>query len=139
MADGLAGGTGFLARFLITQPSSTIGTRFQSKVKSDPAALLEFSARLTAILDTLMPTEKVGQQLKPRRLPLSDDARMVLIQFSDEIEALQAPGGYLAHVAAYASKAAEHAARIETAEIQTRCCQLMQCVLALTHFAKPRP
>jgi len=112
MADGIAGGTGFLARFLITQPLSTIGTRFQSKVKWDPAVLLEFSERLKAILETTMPTEKDGQQLKPRALPLSDGARMLLVQFSDEIEAQQAPSRDLAHVTAYASKAAEHAARI---------------------------
>jgi len=52
------------------------------------------------------------RELHPRILSLAPDARTLLAAFADAIEAAQAPGGDLAHVAGYASKAAEQAARI---------------------------
>jgi hypothetical protein len=52
------------------------------------------------------------RELTPRTLPIGRDAREVLVGFSDAIEQAQAPGGDLAHVTGYASKAAEQAARI---------------------------
>jgi hypothetical protein len=52
------------------------------------------------------------RELQPRTLSLSSGARELLVQFSDAIEAAQAPGRDLAHVTGTASKAAEQAARI---------------------------
>jgi hypothetical protein len=52
------------------------------------------------------------RELHPRLLPLSAEARELLIGFADAVEAAQAPGGDLAHVTAAASKSAEQAARI---------------------------
>lgn len=57
-----------------------------------------------------------------RTLPLAPDARALLVGFSDAIEKAQAPGGDLAHVTGYASKAAEQAARI--AGVQALWCDL---------------
>ena len=59
-----------------------------------------------------MPMDEETRELLPRTLPLAPDARALLVRFSDVIEAAQAPGGDLAHVTGYASKAAEQAARI---------------------------
>lgn len=112
MADPLAEGTGFLARFLISEPVSTIGTRLHSKTRHDPAALEAFEARLRTILETRMPMNVETRELAPRVLPLAPEARALLVAFSDSIELEQAAGGTLAHITGAASKAAEHAARI---------------------------
>ncbi|OYY88338.1 MAG: hypothetical protein B7Y61_02835 [Rhizobiales bacterium 35-66-30] len=45
-------------------------------------------------------------------LQVAPDARELLIRFSDAVESAQAPGGAFAEVTAYASKAAEQAARV---------------------------
>ncbi len=112
MADPMAADTGFLPRFLICEPPSTIGTRLQSLTRRDDSALDGFTARLSEILETPMPMDPETRQLQPRILPLAPDARALLMAFSDAIESAQAPGGDLAHITGYASKAAEQAARI---------------------------
>ncbi len=112
MADGVATGTGFLPRILVTQPPSTIGTRLSSHMRRDDAALGAFSARLRTILETPMPMDPDTRELKPRHIPLASDARALLVAYADKIEAEQGPGRSLAHVTGYASKSAEQAARI---------------------------
>jgi len=112
MADRMAADTGFLPRFLICEPPSTIGTRLYANAQGDGAALRDFSDRLRTILEAPMPMDEETRELQPRTLPLAPKARALLVQFNDTIEAAQAPGGDLAHVTGYASKAAEHAARI---------------------------
>jgi hypothetical protein len=112
MADPLAEGTGFLPRFLICEPPSTIGTRFHGRARQDAPALDAFAARLRAVLATPLPMDPETRELTPRALPLAPEARALLVGFSDAIEGAQAPGGTLAHVTGHASKAAEHAARI---------------------------
>lgn len=112
MADPLAADTGFLPRFLICEPPSTIGKRLHANANGDEAALVEFEHRLKAILETAMPMDKYARELQPRCLPLTDESRARLIRFADIIEQAQASGGQLAHVTGYASKAAEQAARI---------------------------
>lgn len=112
MADPMAADTGFLPRFLICEPPSTIGTRLQSLVRDDGFALPAFAARLRDILDRPLPMDSETRELEPRILPLSREARAMLVQFSDAVEAAQASGGGYAHIPGYASKAAEQAARI---------------------------
>lgn len=112
MADRLASDTGFLPRFLICEPPSTIGTRLHANARSNTAALDLFGTKLSRILETNMPKDAETQELLPRVLPLSPEARALLVRFADEAEAAQAPGGHLEHVTGYASKAAEQAARI---------------------------
>lgn len=112
MGDGVATGTGFLPRFLVTEPPSTIGTRLSANTRRDDAALWQFSTRLHAILDSPMPMDPDTRELRPRQLPLAPDARALLVAFADTIEGEQRAGGSLAHVTGYASKSAEQAARI---------------------------
>lgn len=112
MADPRAVDTGFLPRFLICEPSSTIGTRMQDGVRINRPALDAFADRLAAILNTPLPMDPETQGLKPRVLRLAPEARKLLVQFADVTEAAQARGGPLSHVTGYASKAAEQAARI---------------------------
>jgi hypothetical protein len=112
LSDPLAADSGFLARFLICEPPSAIGTRLHRHVTPDNGALGGFSNRLREILDTPMPMDADTRELQPRILPLGGAARSLLIEFHDTIETLQAPGGDLAHITGTASKAAEQAARI---------------------------
>lgn len=113
MADPQASGQGFLARFLITEPPSTIGTRLRrGHDPASAAAVAAFTARLAEILATPMPTGDNPQELAPLRLPLSMGAKELLWRFYEAVEAAQASGGQLEHVRAYASKSAEQAARI---------------------------
>jgi hypothetical protein len=112
LSDPLAEGTGFLARCLISEPPSTIGTRLAAKARHNPAALAAFGARLREILEAALPMCAETRELRPRLLPLSAGARELLVRFADAVEAAQAPGGDLAHVTAAASKAAEQACRI---------------------------
>lgn len=112
MADPMAADTGFLPRFLICEPSSSIGTRLHALTRRDEAGLEAFSNRLLDVLETEMPMEPETRELLPRTLALSPEAKALLVGFSDAIETAQAPGGSLAYVTGYASKAAEQAARI---------------------------
>ena len=113
LADPQAAGQGFLARFLITEPPSTIGTRTRRGFSpSSTEAIAGFKARLMAILETPLPTGSTPQELAPARLPLSEDAHELLSRFYTAVERSQAPGGEMEHVRPYASKAAEQATRI---------------------------
>lgn len=113
MADPQASGQGFLARFLISEPPSAIGTRLRRGHEAESAmAVSAFTARLTTILETPMPTDENPQELMPQRLPLSQGARELLWRFYEAVETAQGAGGQMEHVRAYASKAAEQAARI---------------------------
>ena len=112
MADPLTTDTGFLARFLICEPPSAIGTRLQANTRRDDAGVAAFNRRLADILAAPMPMDGQTRALQPRVLPLSGDALGLLADFADDLEARQGPGGDLAHITAAASKAAEQAARI---------------------------
>lgn len=114
LADPIANGQGFLARFLICEPESNIGyrTRLGYDPKSD-AALSRFSARLAELLAMEMPLKDgTRNQLEPARLMLSTDAKVLLQQYYEATETAQRPGGDLHQIIPYASKSAEQAARI---------------------------
>ena len=113
LADPQASGQGFLARFLVTEPPSAIGTRLRrGHSPASDLAVSAMTARLSAILDTPMPTGENPQELTPPRLPLSSGARELLWRFYEAVEAAQAAGQPMEHVRAYGSKSAEQAARI---------------------------
>ena len=113
MADPMAGDTGFLPRFLMCEPASTIGTRMHAQARADEAgALFTFGHRLREILETPQPMDPETRELTPRLLPLGERAKALVIGFADCMEREQAPGGDLSHVTGYASKAAEQACRI---------------------------
>ncbi|WP_374292892.1 YfjI family protein [Paenirhodobacter enshiensis] len=113
LADPQASGQGFLARFLITEPPSLIGTRLRrGHDAGSDAAVAAFTARLRAILETPLPTGDNPQELAPARLPLSQAAKDRLWRFYEAIERSQGAGQVMEQVRAYASKAAEQAARL---------------------------
>lgn len=113
LADPQASGQGFLARFLITEPPSLIGTRLRRGHDANSEAVIAaFTSRLVDIMATPMPTGANPQELTPVRLPLSIKAKELLWRFYEAVEKAQAKGGEMEHVRAYASKSAEQAARI---------------------------
>lgn len=113
LSDPLAMGQGFLARFLLTQPPSRIGTRLKRDAGPNCAHIVErFGAHLSGILSADLPTDGHPQELAPRRLTLSPDAKELLWRFHDAVERAQAEGKELEPLRAFASKAVEQAARI---------------------------
>jgi len=112
LADPLAADTGFLPRFLMCEPPSAIGTRLHANSKENAPALASFERRLGDILATPMPIDPDTGGLELRCLPLSVDARELLVQYHDSVERSQAYGGDMANLTGTASKSAEQAARI---------------------------
>ena len=112
MADPLAVDTGFLPRFLICEPQSTIGSRLQANTTYDELALNTFSRRMRLILEAEMPMDADTRELRPRVLELAPDARALVAAFADAVEQAQGAGGSLAHITGTASKVAEQACRI---------------------------
>ena len=112
MADPASVDTGFLPRFLICKPTSTIGTRMHANMQFDYLAISSFKQRLSARLNTPLPMDEEMRELTPRELPLSKSARDLLIAYADTIEREQGKGRDLEYVKGYASKSAEQACRI---------------------------
>ncbi|ACT59330.1 YfjI family protein [Hirschia baltica] len=114
LADPVMNGQGLLARFLIVQPASTIGFRLRdSFCASSVTALSRFHLRISDILHADLPlAENTRNQLEPRLLELSGDAKDRLKAFAQDIEKSQQPDGTLEGLRAFASKSAEHTARL---------------------------
>lgn len=117
LADPLAQGQGWIARSLIAEPRSLAGGRLfrdEQVPAQDRPEVVRFHnviRRLLAMPPQVHPAGD-GHELQPRALPLSPGARALWVEFYNEVERQQAAGGPLAGVRAWASKAAEHAARI---------------------------
>jgi len=117
LADPLAQGQGWIARTLVAEPRSLAGTRM---FRSDQVAAYKrpdvqrYYSALRALLDLLPATHPDGDgyELTPRAMLMDDGAQAIWIEFYNEVERQQADGAELAGARAWASKAAEHAARI---------------------------
>lgn len=117
MADPLAQGQGLIARSLIAAPVSLAGTRLFRDDAPEAMRLpdvVRYHQAISKLLAEAPPVhpEGDGYELEPRRLTFTDDARALWIEFYNEVERQQGSGCPLAGVRAWASKAAEHAARI---------------------------
>jgi hypothetical protein len=113
-SDRLLLDQGFLSRVLVTAPEAASGTRMWrvSSPESD-AALKRYGKRLQKILEMPLPlAEGMHNELAPRVLSLSPDARRLWIAFYDHIERRLSSGGELEPVRGLANKLPEHAARI---------------------------
>jgi hypothetical protein len=116
IADPAAQAQGFLSRFLIVTPESTIGTREYRAVNlrecermdAYHSRVREFLEREPAVEDTSHPEKR--SQLTPRRLQVSAAAKSAYVEFHDEIE--RALAGKLKEIRAFANKAPEHMLRI---------------------------
>lgn len=105
----LARDIGFLARFLVCEPASTQGTRFDN----EPAELVHlkaFNKQVRKFLDQPLPFE--NGVLRPGTIILEGAARKAWGAIYDQFEAGLKPGGPYAGFNDLASKAAEQVARI---------------------------
>ncbi len=109
--DGLARGTGFLARFLVARPESTQGFRPFSEAPANWPALAAFDQRIATVLDQTVPIDDDGA-LTPPVLPLAPDTKAAWVAFHDAIEGELVTGGELYDVRDVASKSADNAARL---------------------------
>jgi len=108
---GLARGTGFLARFLLSWPRSTQGTRNFTDPPAHWPSLAAFNERLAAILNREAPMN-LDYALTPAMLTLEPDAKAAWVAFHDLIEAELVAGGDFHDVRDVASKTADNAARL---------------------------
>jgi hypothetical protein len=110
--DGISADQGILSRFLTVHPESTKGTRNYVDVdlRHDPA-LAAYNATVDRLLRSWRWDQDTGE-LELRSVELSPEARRVWIAYHDHIERQQGVDGPYRPITAFASKAAEHAARL---------------------------
>jgi hypothetical protein len=112
--DPMLANQGLLSRLLVTAPNSIAGTRlWRDPSPSSEPALKRYGARLAEILEIPLPLAPgKTNELNPRRLSMSPEARVLWIAFVDKIELDVRPGGALEPVRGLANKLPEHAARL---------------------------
>ena len=105
---------GFLARFLLAAPTTLAGERLWKEPASElEPTLSRYAGRMCSIFEAeICATNSAGNELNPRVLELSDEARAVWIYFHDAIEREQKRGKRYANLRDFAGKAPEQAARI---------------------------
>lgn len=116
LADPLAQGQGFLARFLTVSAPPRAGFR-ELKTRAAPSDYQALNAWTNHIYGLLSERPVYFQsgtdnELKPETLELDDEAFKAWATFADEIEKAQRPEGRYAEMKPFASKAAEHVLRI---------------------------
>lgn len=115
LADPMAQGQGLLARCLIAQPDTLAGSRlFRDCNPMVNPAVVRFNDRIRELLHQTPRywDEGDGFELHPDDMHLTPSARAMWVEFFNQVEQAQSPGGDLADVRPFASKSAEHAARI---------------------------
>lgn len=110
-SNGLARGTGFLARFLVAWPESTQGFRPFTDPPEHWPALARFHRAIAAILNDPAPMGEDGA-LSPVLLSMTPEAKEAWVAFHDAIESELRTGGELCDVRDVASKTADNAARL---------------------------
>jgi hypothetical protein len=117
LADPLLLGQGFTPRFLICDESSIAGTRFLANRDAtigpnDSPALIAYWTRLTELLAMPVNINEETGGLDLRTLEITSAAYQQWEALHDGIERHLTPGGMFINIKAFASKAAENAARI---------------------------
>ncbi len=113
-SDPLLRDQGLLSRVLLSAPDSITGTRFYKEVsEEDEGAIRAYGARILGILEAPWPLATAHpNELVPRVMELTEDAKSMWTRFHDHVEGQSAVKGNLAPVRDLAAKIAEHAARI---------------------------
>jgi hypothetical protein len=105
---------GILSRCLVARPQSMIGYQLYKEVDVyQHKAMKQYFARMLDILEAPLPlAEGTRNELAPRQVTLSAEAKYTWIQFHDHIQLLMRPGQPLEPIQGLAAKAAEHVARL---------------------------
>jgi len=110
--NGMSRDTGFLARILICEPISTMGTRWYREPGAMPS-VEQFRSRVEDLLNKpLRFAKERPDELEPLLLQLSPDAKVEWVEYHNEVEAQINNVGELANVSDFASKSAEQAVRL---------------------------
>jgi hypothetical protein len=114
LGDPLLRDQGLLSRILVAAPASIAGKRlFREPRQEDEAVIEAYGARLLSILEGPWPLAPgKDNELEPRVLAIGEEATEIWRAFHDHVERQSGPTNALAPVRDFASKAAEHAARI---------------------------
>jgi hypothetical protein len=148
MGNPLAQEQGFLSRCLVAMPQSTVGTRLYRAIDLDASpAMIRYHDCLRQLLARAAPVEDPNDafrrsQLSPKRLTLTDEAKLIYVEFHDSVE--QDMAGAMKDLRAFANKAPEHLLRVagtlaiienvEITEISTRHVESARSLL--TYFLK---
>lgn len=110
----LISGQGFASRCLCCYPSTEIGNRlYKAEDLSKDVNIILYYDRMNAILGRVLPLHAEPMMgLQPTILQMTDEAKQDWIGFANAVEARQRAGGDLQQIKGFASKAAEHAARV---------------------------
>jgi hypothetical protein len=113
-ADPVLRDQGMTARILPAVPETTMGTRFhRDPGKTALEVVANFKSEIVKRLAKPLPLrDGTRNELDPRALKLSVEARTEWIKFGDHIEKMLAPGGELESIRGLAAKLPEHAARL---------------------------
>jgi hypothetical protein len=114
LADPVLRDQGLLSRILIAAPETLAGTRlWREPADGFESGLRRYTARVLSVFELPVPAANaVGNELTPRSLDLSAEARVVWTNFHDEVEANMATDRRFANLRDVAGKAAEQAARM---------------------------
>ena len=114
LSDDILTGQGLLARALLTWPTSTIGSRnYVAADLTKDTALATYRERMKALLERPMRfREGATNELEPRVIVLTTEARQLWIAAHDTIEGDQKDNGDFAGIRAWASKAPSQILRI---------------------------
>lgn len=109
--DGISRGSGFLARFLVAWPVSTMGTRLY-RGPGENGAIARYDECLTALLDRPLPAQGTEMALSPPVLFLSTEAHAIWREYHNDVECSLGATGDYGDVADFAAKSADNAARL---------------------------
>lgn len=109
---------GFIARFLIAAPQTTMGERLYRDPPAGWQALPAFEKRITSLLETPLPIDQSGSdkgllmRLTPPVMHLSPAAKRAWVDYHDSVERELVQFGEFEAVRDVASKSAENACRL---------------------------
>jgi hypothetical protein len=112
--DPLLADQGLLSRLLVTAPPSAAGSRMWREERPETDRdLKRYEARLLNILEAPLPLSPgKTNELAPRSLPLTPEARQRWISFTNYIERAIGQSGALEPIRGLGNKLPEHAARL---------------------------
>lgn len=131
-SGGLARGTGFLARFLVSWPDSTQGFRPFKEPPDTWPWLDAYHRHISSILGATVSIDAEGG-LNPAVMSLSPQAKVAWVAFYNEIEEKLRTGGELYDVRDVASKIADNAARL-SALFQVYCSNCSSSTVPVEHM-----
>jgi putative DNA primase/helicase len=110
-SGALARGIGFLARFLLSCPESTQGSRPYTESPTEWPHLAAFNQRIAELLSRPVPIDADGA-LVPPLMRFSPEAKVRWVEYHDAIESELSSAGEYYEIRDVASKSADNAARL---------------------------